>query len=324
MLRVGIIGAGGMGNVHARHYVKMPDVELSFYEQDPERATQFQATHAAVAAKSAQELIKSVDVVDVCLPSDLHHTYGLMSIREGKATFIEKPLAKTLQQGAELVEAADIAKVALGTGQVVRYFPEFRTAHNIVKGNKIGTPAAARMRRGGTMPGKGNANWFMDHSRSGGVLIDLAIHEFDWLRWTLGEVKFLYARSLGAKSMSGPDYALTTLTVECGAVAHVESTWMDPNGFRTTFEVSGSGGMIEFDSKNTPTLRTNSNGTVTNEGPLAASDDPYFKELRAFLDAVAGGTEPPVSGFDGLKALSIAEAALESAKTDKVIIPATV
>src|SRR4051794_2732148 len=111
MLRVGIIGAGGMGNVHARHYVKMPDVQLCFFEQDPDRAQQFASTHGAELASSAKELIQSVDVVDICLPSDLHHTYGLMSIREGKPTFIEKPLAKTLKQGAELVEAAEISKV---------------------------------------------------------------------------------------------------------------------------------------------------------------------------------------------------------------------
>lgn len=161
----------------------------------------------------------------------------------------------------------------------------------------------------------------MDHHRSGGVLIDLAIHDFDWLRWTLGEVKHLYSRSLGAKTMQGPDYALTTLTFESGAVAHVETTWMDPSGFRVTFEVAGSGGLIQYDSRDTSILQTHVGGKVAKESPVAPLDDPYYRELRGFLTAVSDGTPLPVTGYDGLMALSIALAALESAKTDRVVVP---
>ncbi|PMZ00384.1 gfo/Idh/MocA family oxidoreductase, partial [Pseudomonas sp. FW306-02-F02-AB] len=86
------------------------------------------------------------------------------------------------------------------------------------------------------------------------------IHDFDWLRWTLGEVKSLYSRSVQARHGEGPDYCLTTLTFESGAIAHVESTWMDPSGFRTTFEVAGSAGLIQHDSRETSSLRTHTIG----------------------------------------------------------------
>ena len=142
-------------------------------------------------------------------------------------------------------------------------------------------------------------------------------------RWTLGEVKSIFSKSLGATKGKGPDYALTTLQFDSGAIAHVESTWMDPSGFRVTFEVCGSGGMIEYDSRFTPSLRTSVDGSpAVNEAPLDAADDPYYNQLHGFVTAVQEGKEPPVTGFDGLMAVSIAAAAIESAKTGKVVSPA--
>ncbi|MFZ4507391.1 MAG: Gfo/Idh/MocA family protein [Fimbriimonas sp.] len=315
-MRVGILGAGGMGNVHARQYRKMADVDLRFFDPDPERSETFRGRWEAESLASSSELIDWADVVDVCLPTDLHVDIGLAALGAGKATFIEKPLAGNLTDARRLVEAGG----RLGVGHVVRYFPEFAAGRATVVSGGIGTPAAARTRRGGTAP-SGLGGWFMDHSRSGGVLIDLAIHDFDWLRWTLGEVKLLYSRSVGAKTGHGPDYALTTLTFESGAVAHVESTWMDPSGFRTAFEVAGSGGLIEFDSRTTPSLRTHTVGATATESNLSATDDPYYRQLRAFLDAITTGSELPVSGLDGFAALSIALAARESAQTGKVVVP---
>jgi predicted dehydrogenase len=321
MIRVGILGAGGMGNVHARHYRKMADVELFFFDPDQDQAGVFVQRHQAAPAPSAEDLINYCDIVDICLPTPLHVGMGLKAIAAGRAVFMEKPLAGTLADGARIVEAAEKAGVPLMPGQVVRFFPEFAAGRRLVKEGAVGTPAAARTRRGGGAP-KGAEGWFMDHSKSGGVLVDLATHDFDWLRWTLGEVKHLYARSVGAKSNQGPDYALTTLTFDCGAIAHVEATWMDPSGGRATYEVAGSAGLIQYDSRNTPTLRTHAGGKTMNEAPLFGSDDPYFNQLRGFVDAVQNKHEPPVTGHDGLMALSIALSARESAQTGKVLAPA--
>jgi len=321
VLTVGILGVGGMGNVHARQYRKMSDVDLIFFDPDAERSKTYIERWSAAPVSSAEELMSKADIVDICLPSDLHVQFGLKAVAAGKATVIEKPLTKTFDEGMQLVNAAEKASIPVMTAQVVRFFPEFATGNRLVREGKVGTPAAARTRRGGLAP-KGSDSWFMDHHRSGGVLLDLAIHDFDWLRWTLGEVKHLFSRSLGALTMSGPDYALTTLTFESGAIAHCESTWMDPSGFRTSYEVCGSEGMIEFDSRNAPSLRTTIEGSKTvNEGPLTGTDDPYYKQLRSFVDAVQKGVPPPVTALDGVMAVSIAQAAIESAKTGKLVVP---
>jgi len=321
MFTVGVLGVGGMGNVHARQYRKMPDVDILFYDPDAERSKVYIERWDAKPVSSADDLITHSDVVDVCLPSDLHVEYGLKAIAAGRPIIVEKPITRSFEEGLKLVNAADKAGVPLMPAQVVRFFPEFANGNRLVREGKVGKPAAARTRRGGLAP-KGSDSWFMDHSRSGGVLLDLAIHDFDWLRWTLGEVKFLYSCSRGAQTMAGPDYALTTLTFECGAVANCESTWMDPAGFRTAFEVCGSEGMIQYDSRDTAPLRTTIEGSKTvSEGPLFATDDPYYKQLRGFVDAIQKGTQPSVTGLDGLMAVSIAQAAIESAKTGKVVAP---
>lgn len=319
-MRIGIIGTGQMGSTHARHYSRMPGVELGFRDRSQERSNSFSTSFQAQPFASADDLIEWADVVDICLPTDLHAEYAMRAVAARKPVFLEKPIASTYAEALNVVEAAEMACVPIMVGQVVRYFPEYAHAKQLVESGAVGDPAAARTRRGGKAPRR-SSDWFMDHSRSGGVLLDLAIHDFDWLRWTLGEVKFLYSRSVGIPVGSGPDYALTTLTFESGAVAHVEATWMDPSGFRTTFEVAGSEGLIEFDSRGNGGIRTATEGGTQSEMPLLANDDPYFRQLKAFVDAVAKGEPMPISGRDGLASLGIALAAIESAKTGKVVAP---
>jgi predicted dehydrogenase len=319
-MRVGILGTGHMGNTHARQYRKMPGVKIGYHDRHPERGESFRERWDAECCKSSDELIGWADIIDICLPTDLHVEYSLKAIAAGKAVFLEKPIARSMRDGRKIVEAADKAGVPLMVGQVVRYFPEYAKARDVVLSGGIGKPGAARMRRGGPAP-SGLNYWFQDLERSGGVLLDLVIHDFDWLRWTLGEVKHLYSRSLAATRHTGTDYALTTLTFENGCIAHVEGTWMDPGGFRTTFEVAGSEGMIEYDSRTSPPLRISKAGPAASDSAHAAVFDPYYLELKSFIDALQSGTPPPVTGEDALHALAISLAAIESARTDRLVGP---
>ncbi len=324
MARVGILGAGGIGNVHVRHLKAVPGVEVFVYDVDESRGRQFAEVHGVELCESSSSLYDRVDMIDLCLPTDVRETVSLEAAATGKAVFIEKPLALNVQTGVKIAEAAAKSGSKIGVGQVVRFFPEYRSAYRMIAEGKIGKPAAARARRGGGIPGKMGATWFQDHHRSGGVIIDLGIHEFDFLRWTLGEVETVFAKSLGAQTMSGPDYAVTTLKFVSGAVAQVESTWMDPGGFRTSFEISGSGGLIEFDSRTASTLKTSTAGISTSEAPLSSPDDPFYLQLKGFIESVVSGREPPVTLRDGLLALAIAEAAFLSAKSGKAYKPAAV
>lgn len=322
MLRIGIVGAGGMGHTHARHLNNVPDVSLLVFDIDEAKRRDLGLKWNAVACASLEELLANCDVCDVCLPNFLHAEIGLKAIAERRAVFMEKPLAHTLEDGRKLKEAVAKAGTPFMVGHVVRYFREYAAANRLVKQGAVGKPAAIRMRRGGGPPGRGVPDtWFLDHSLSGGILVDLAVHDFDWLRWTFGEVSSVTARSLGAKTGRGPDYALTTLEFDSGAIAHVESTWVDPGGFRTTFEVCGSEGMIEHDSSRTAAFRIKRGDGTFTENPLAAEDDPFFQELSAFVMAIKEGTPVPVGVDEGFRSLAVATSALESAKTEKSVVP---
>lgn len=319
-MKIGLLGAGGMGRVHARQYALRGNVELLIHDRVPEHAAKLAETSGGTPVDDIDELLKRADAIDVCLPTPLHTEIGLQAIAAGRAVLIEKPLARTFEDGLRLVEAAERANVPLMTAQVVRFFPDFARGHRLVKDGAVGTPAAARVRRGGKAP-QGSEGWFQNLEMSGGVILDLAVHDFDWLRWTLGEVSHLYSRSVGLQDGHGPDYALTTLTFDSGAVAHVESTWMDPTGFRTTFEVAGSKGLIEHDSRTNAFLRTATDGGVQTDGGLTSTEDPYYLEIDGFVTALEKGTAVPVPGREGLAALSISLAAIESAKTGRVVKP---
>jgi predicted dehydrogenase len=271
-------------------------------------------------------MIEWADAIDICLPTDAHKTTALQVIAGGKHVMCEKPMGLDVAECAEMLEAAAKANVTLMPAQVVRYFPDFRHAHNLVEGGAVGKPLTARTRRGGKAPA-GSDGWFQDPDRSGGVLLDLAVHDFDWLRWTLGEVRRVTSRSvrLGRpEALVGKpgDYALTTLEFDSGAIAHVEATWLDPSGFRTTLEVCGDDGMIEFDSRNIGVIRRHNEENTQVENPVALGDDPYYRQGRAFVDTITGKIDAPVTALDGLMAVSIARAAMESAKTLMPVAPA--
>jgi predicted dehydrogenase len=309
-----------MGRVHASKYVLMPDVEVQVWEQDEERRAAFCSAFKATPAESMDGMLLAVDAVDICLPTDLHCAVGLAALATGKPTLIEKPLARTEEECRQLIDAAKASGAMLVPAHVVRFFREFRNAHDVIALGKIGTPASVRLRRGGKAP-LGSQGWFRDHARSGGVILDLAIHELDWLLWTLGPVKQVFARSVG----TGPqvegaefvgDYALIVMTHESGCVSHVEATWLDPSGFRVTLEASGSNGMMEFDSRKNPMVTAYlPDQPAIFELNRPPDEDPYFLQLSAFVKAAKGEGEPAVRAEEGMAAVRVAEAALKSAQT---------
>lgn len=317
-----------MGNVHAKKYALMPDVDLVAHDRDHSKLETFCGQHKAECLDELDALLDRSDLVDVCLPTDLHFEVAKQALQAGKHVIVEKPLARTVEQCQELLELSKSVGKHLIPAHVVRFFPEYANIHGIIKTEQLGRPASIRMRRGGKAP-VGSDKWFSDYERSGGVLLDLALHEFDWLHWTLGEVESIYARSaqIGShahgQSLAG-DYALAILEFKSGAIAHVEATWLDPSGFRTTVDAACSEGLIEYDSRKTASIITYTENGLRYEAALEPFDDPYYKQLRAAVDAAKGDAKPQVSAEDGLIAVAISLAALESAATDQPVKPASI
>lgn len=319
-MKVGIVGAGGMGNVHALKYSLMEDVEIHVFDISRPKLEAFSRRHSITPHSSYPGMLEIVNAVDVCTPTDTHAAIAIPALEKGLAVLVEKPMAGSLEDCQAMVDASAKSGAPLMPAQVGRFFPEHRRAHDLIASGKIGKPASVRVRRGGRAP-MGQDGWFQDPGRSGGVLLDLAVHEFDWLWWTLGPVEEVMSRSVTlGPAIEGADfvgdYALTTLTHKSGCISHVESTWMDPSGFRTTIEAAGSEGVIDFDTRQNPSLRTHLQDVPSRaENLMLPNDDPYYLQLRAFVDGVAGRSPFPVTAEEGVLAVKVALAAIESART---------
>nr|MBA3637500.1 gfo/Idh/MocA family oxidoreductase [Rubrobacteraceae bacterium] len=152
-----------------------------------------------------------------------------------------------------------------------------------------------------------------------GVLLDLVIHDFDFLRWALGEVERVYARGMLGREYNRLDYVLVTLRFESGAIAHVEGHWGYPGPFNYSIEVAGSSALLTVDSTEPAPLELIGD-TASGEVPnLASGKSPYEKELEHFVHCISTGEEPIVQAQDACEALRIGLAATESVLTGKPV-----
>jgi len=327
-IRIGIIGAGTMGGVHASCYQEIPEVQVAaICEFEPGEGRELAQKAGAKLYSTVDALIEdpAVEVVDICTPTHLHAQHVLQAVAAGKHVICEKPLARNLSEAEKMIETCDKVGVKLFVGHVVRFFPEYALARRILESGRIGKPAVIRTSRNGSFP-RGKQNWFGNRQLSLGPIGDLLIHDFDFLRWCFGEVERVYAKTLHSGQLPDLDYALVTLRFRRGPLAHCEGSWAHaPGTFFVRFEIAASDGLIEYDSrKNIPitlTQRKPIDGTTPRvaipESPLTES--PYTTELRHFILCLTQGTEPLVTAYDALKALEIALAALDSAKTGKPV-----
>jgi predicted dehydrogenase len=275
----------------------------------------------ATAVTDWDEFLAEVDVVDLCTPTHLHAEEVLRIAEAGKAVVVEKPLARTAAQAAELVTTCERLGVPLLVGHVLRFNAEYARAQQVVANGEIGTPAVLRLARNRSLPEKPGDNWFTDEEKSGGVVLDLMIHDLDYARWIAGPITSVYARSIRtSRPGTDVDHAVALLTHAGGAITHLEASWAHPPSvFHTYLEIAGTAGLLQSDSDRTtafrPALRDPSPGGQVSlpSNPLAQSA--FELQMRSFLDVLAGRAKPLVSARDALAAVRAAEAAVESLHT---------
>jgi predicted dehydrogenase len=252
----------------------------------------------------------------------LHKEYAQKTARLGIHVICEKPISLTVEDAQAVIDTCKEHGVRLFIGHVVRFFPDYVQMKQTIDAGRIGRVGTAHLKRVGSHPGDARP-WFKDEEKSGGVIVDLMVHDIDFVRWTLGEVKSVYCMR---RHENEYDYALVTLLFENGAVANLEGYWGYPGAFRTAAEFAGSKGVIRGDSDNAKSLQvrkvnTNTEGARFAEVPRSPSlRDPYSIELEHFITCIRENKESIVTPQDALKALQIANAARESATTGKAVL----
>jgi UDP-N-acetylglucosamine 3-dehydrogenase len=319
-MRVGLVGAGFMGGVHLDAYAGIPGVEVVGVADARIKAAV--AGAEIVGARpyaSYEELVSAedVEVVDVCLPTAFHRDLALRAAGEGRHVILEKPIARTMEDAQQILDAFSGDGPRLFVGHVVRFFPEYVGIKHKIEAGDLGTIGVVRTSRRSPFL-LGWNDWYADWRVSGGVLLDLVIHDFDYLRWTLGEVERVYARGLLGREYNRLDYVLATLRFESGAIAHVEGHWGYPGPFNYSIEVAGSDALLTVDSTEPASLQL-IGGDPEEIPDLASGESPYTKELEHFIHCIATGEEPIVQAKDAREALRIGLAATQSVLTGEPI-----
>lgn len=326
-LRVGIIGAGWIGQWHAARWRQLPVELVGFYDVSHQMAEQAAGIYGGSAFDHVEHLIRTVDIVQVCTPTVHHRDYVLEAAALRKHIFCEKPLARTITDAQAMINACEQAGVRLFVGQVLRFFPQYRRAKALIDTGAIGRPRVIRLLRAAGHPAVSEArNWFKDVEKTGGCMLEGAVHDLDFARWAVGEIDSVYARGLTYRSdlKITADHALAVLRFRSGAIGQVEGSWMVTDGrFRQRFSVAGEDGLLEYDSQPRAqisiSLREQAVPALLPVEPLAREDEPYYHQLAHMLDCLEHDKAFLVSPQDGLEALRLSLAVLKSMQTGAVV-----
>jgi predicted dehydrogenase len=326
MLKIGIVGGGFMGRTHAAAWAKLPIEIVGICSADEKRAKKLATEYGAQSFATLDTLLEQVDVVDICTPTHLHYDMVLQAAAAGKQIVCEKPLARTVSQAREMIRVCEQANVHLLVAHVLRFSPEYVEAKAVVERGDIGRVAVQRFTRCSALPNWASDNWLMNMEKSGGMLLDLMIHDYDYARWVAGDVESVYAKSLqGQYPDATEDYALVMLKHTNGAISNVEGGWAyAPGMFRTAFEIAGDAGLIELpaDSSTPLGIYMKKKNIVAEDALVPTSplaEDPYFTQLKHFHDVLTNNISPRVTAEDGLAAVQIGLAAIESVRTGRQI-----
>jgi predicted dehydrogenase len=197
MISVAIIGAGAMGATHARAYARLEGVEVAAIVDTMEEKAQKLASevHSRPVYQS-EEIFQDpgIDMVDVTLPTPLHARFAMRALECGKHVMIEKPFARNLEEVDQIIGAAQRSSKFLMVAQVLRFWPEYVAIRDVISSGQLGRPLMATACRLSDPPSW--ADWLKDDRASGGMVLDLQIHDLDVLNWMFGRPRSVLANGV--------------------------------------------------------------------------------------------------------------------------------
>jgi UDP-N-acetylglucosamine 3-dehydrogenase len=310
-LRVGVIGVGVMGANHARVFATLPNVQLVAVV-DPSRqqrdlVTRILGTPAFDNLEALFDL--DVDAVTIAAPTHLHHDIALKCIARGFHLMVEKPIASNIDEGRDIIGHARRADVTLMVGHVERFNPAVQAIKEAVADEDILSIAITRV--GPFPPRMSNV----------GVVIDLAVHDIDLIRWFTDSEIVEVQPQLSSAVAEREDIALLQFRTASGVLAHINTNWLTPFKARNV-HVATRGKYVMGDlltRQVTECFGFQPDGSYSMRHLSVGHDEPLRAELQAFVEAVRGGKVPAVTGEEGVESLGIAMRCLEGRQTTRVL-----
>ena len=324
-LKIAVVGIGKIGQRHLAIWSKLEDVEIVGIIARSEEKLQVVGDKFNIPTYTSVEALLAetdVDAFDICTPTDTHQTFVKQIAEAKKSIICAKPLGVTSEEAAEIIAVCEKNDVQLLVCHTLRFFPEYVNAKEQVANGAIGRPGVIRMSRGVPYPSADKA-WYADETRSGGLFLDLGVHEFEWIQSTFGDVHRVMAKHVKHTGENGKslEYGFVTLRMADGTVVQVELSWAEKK-FRSSFELTGTGGMItyEHDETNPIILDVHDEAVPFDMPKSMLRKDPFVRQLEHFVDCLKGNAAPIVLPFDALAAIQIAEAAKISAANGQPVV----
>ena len=325
-LNFAILGAGRIGQVHARAVAGTPGAKLvAIADSVAAAARSVQAAYGCdIRTIDAIEASADVDAVVICTPTDTHADLIERFCKAGKAVFCEKPVDLSLSRVAECLKVVDATKGKLMVGFNRRFDPDFMAVKAAIDAGRVGEVEMVTITS--RDPGAPPAEYI---TRSGGIFRDMTIHDFDMARWLLGEEVdsvFASASVLTDKKigeLGDFDSANVILRTASGKQAIITNTRRATYGYDQRIEVLGSKGMAQAENHGENRIVL-SDKDGFHSAPLlnffmTRYIAAYANEIEAFITAVNSGAPTPTTGHDGLMALALAEAALKSVAEGRAV-----
>ena len=303
-LRIGVIGAGIMGSNHARVLAGLPATTLvGIVDPLAEHRTRATELVGCRAFATLDELLaEGVDAVTIAAPTHLHHEIALTCIARNIHVMVEKPIASSVEEGSEIVAAAARARVTLMVGHVERFNPAVAAIKQAITGEDILSIGITRV--GPFPPRMSNV----------GVVIDLAVHDIDLIRWFTESDIVEVQPQLSSAVAEREDIALLQFRTASGVLAHINTNWLTPFKARNvTVATRDKYVMGDLLTRQvTECFGFKPDGSYSMRHLPVGHDEPLRAELIAFLRAVRSGGAPAVSGDEGVASLEIAIRCLEN------------
>jgi len=329
-IKVAVIGVGAMGRNHARVYSEIPGLDLvGLADANQQAAEGVARRHGTQAYADYRTMLERErpDAVTIAVPTCDHIKVALDVIAHGAHLLVEKPIAFSVAEGNEMIAAAERAGVKMMIGHIERFNPAIIALKQHLAAGELGRVYAVKAHREGPFPAR-----VFDV----GVVIDLAVHDLDVMRYVTGaEIVRAFAETERRIHSSREDLLSGLVRLSDGTVGTLSINWLTPTKIRE-LHVLGEGGMFKVDYL-MQDLYFYENSQATNGGwdtlrvlrgvaegrmirYVVAKKEPLRAEQEAFLAAVRDDTPVPVTGADGLKALELAQAIITSGLEHRAII----
>jgi predicted dehydrogenase len=336
VVRVGIVGLGMMGCTHLAAYLKIEKAEVvAICDANPKRLSGEEVAAGNIEGQAegdvaqlegvaryttVEELLAddNVDLVDICLPTDMHLDCGLAALEAGKHVCMEKPLARTADEADKMAQAAEQSEKLTFVAHCMRFWPGWTWLKDAVDDGRYGAVKGATFRRVASHPGgffldgERAGGFFLDGERAGGAILDLHIHDADFIRFVFGEPKAVHTSGYTLKT-GAPDHVVTVYDYPDIPLVVAEGGWVmaDGFGFSMAYTVNFEKATAVFDLANESPLKVYADGeaeTIELEDAMG-----YDLELEHFVKCVLYNTPSDlVSWKDAAVTVRLIEAELAS------------